>query len=65
MSDVKCKDCVHFERGVFHECVGGGEQKGGECSAIAEVLGITNSFMWLHKTIHVQESFGCSLGRYK
>ena len=61
----KCETCAHFYRDTFHATVGGGEQQGGQCFLLAEILGITNSNLWATKSIHVQETFGCVLHRDK
>ena len=64
-SDSKCGTCAHFYRDTFHATVGGGEQQGGQCFLLAEILGITNSNLWATKSIHVQDTFGCVLHREK
>lgn len=58
---MKCKDCKHFKRLKFHKsvCENESEQKGGNCKLLKEILGMTNSSLWMADNLHVQESFGC------
>jgi hypothetical protein len=54
-------DCQYFERGHWFPEYGGGEQLGGNCRLLCDVLKITNSYLIWQDSLHVQESFGCSL----
>ena len=58
----RCGSCKHFKRGVWHEFLGGGKQKGGKCKVLLAILSLTNSeLMWTNKQfgLHIMESFGC------
>ena len=57
----RCGDCQHFQRGQWLPDYGGGEQLGGSCKVLRDVLGMTNSHLVWHDALYVQESFGCSL----
>lgn len=59
----KCKDCKHFNRARWHKSIDPteSEQHGGSCKKLKDVLGMSNSFMWMKKSLHVYESFGCVL----
>lgn len=61
---MECKDCAYFKRLRFHKIIDPkeGEQKGGNCKLLKEVLGMTNSLHYLDH-IHVNESFGCTFFR--
>jgi len=63
MTENKCKTCVHFERGSWHEEIDPDKsyQLGGYCTLLNEVLSMTNSHLWAMKHLYVQESFGCIL----
>lgn len=61
---MKCKDCKFFKRRNWHNDQGGGEQFGGTCELLAEVLKMENTALFLVGYINVQDSFGCSLGQF-
>ena len=60
---IKCKECKMFERGKWHESLGGGDQLGGNCPLLLKTLQMNNSDMVWKEKIYVQESFGCIFGR--
>jgi hypothetical protein len=55
-----CKTCKYFERGKWHKAIdpNEGEQLGGYCAVLDQVIGMNNSFIFGHR-IYIQESFGC------
>ena len=63
----RCGDCRFFERGKWHKSIdtSEGDQLGGRCELLCELLQMTNSAMWHMKSLHVQESFGCSFFKSK
>ena len=60
LSSGRCGTCLHFKRGKFHAVIGGGEQSGGKCVVLKEMLSVSNSSLWTMEDLHVYESFGCS-----
>jgi hypothetical protein len=59
---MKCKDCVHFNRTKWHKDIDPREtdQKGGNCSMLKDILGLSNDSLYFKTGIHVYESFGCT-----
>lgn len=59
----RCKTCKFFSRGKWHKSIDPdeGEQLGGNCKLLLEVLSIENSFLWNKETLYVQDTFGCSM----
>ena len=62
-SQEKCGNCQFFNRWQWDEAYGGGQQGGGDCSHLLDVIRLTNAKLWALDRLHVQESFGCSLYR--
>ena len=60
-----CKDCKYFERGKWHHTQGRGEQLGGNCQLLLDVLKIDNSVLFFEKNFQVQDTFGCIMGKEK
>lgn len=64
MNKNKCKDCKFFKRAKWHKTFGGGDQAGGSCEVLMEVLRIDNSYFFLesmHNDLYIQDTFGCVL----
>ena len=57
-----CKDCKHFERGKWHEAIGGGEQSGGNCPKLLTALKLYNTNIFFWENIYIPDIFGCVLG---
>ncbi len=55
----RCKTCKYFERGKWHESLGGGEQHGGNCPQLLAVLQMENSALALTESLYLQDTFGC------
>ena len=64
---LNCKDCKYFERAKWHPCIDPdqSDQLGGHCPLLFKALGLSNAYLLLQERMHVQESFGCVLGRRK
>jgi len=61
----RCKTCEHFKRDQYHEAIGGGDQPGGKCQRIQNVLGMSNFGIYRLAFVHVYESFGCIAHEHK
>jgi hypothetical protein len=62
---ISCKDCVCFERRKWHSSQGEGEQLGGDCKLLPLVLKDGNTPLFFIKSLYVQDTFGCRLGKKK
>lgn len=66
---IRCKKCVFFKREEWHPAINKGKvgekQLGGHCKVLFEALLMTNSKLCWMDQLHVQETFGCSLGKEK
>lgn len=62
---MRCRNCKYFERGKWHKsiCPDESDQLGGQCKVLPKLLGMTNFELYMCKSLHVYESFGCSAGR--
>ena len=38
---------------------------GGDCDVLLKILQMTNSSLWAKEKLHIQDSFGCVLGKAK
>jgi hypothetical protein len=65
MAFIHCEDCKEFNRGKWHESMGGGEQMGGTCRLLPRILRMHNSMFAFVDGLYVQCSFGCPVGRPK
>ena len=59
---IQCKNCLFFERGNWHESLGGESQLSGKCELLLKILQRNNSSLFFIDQIIISDAFGCVLG---